>query len=176
MTLVKKRVHQNVSYDMTGNTGTLVYMAPEVALRKPYTEKVDIYSFGVILWQLTSGEVPFATMKKDEYMARVVHNGYRLKVGSHVPSQLSDLIQSCWDVNPAKRPSCEEILFVLDTLVEMYRRQSRRPSFLRSLNQKSSKGSDAPTSSRKTSTKTLPPVNQTTANTSSNLAHVYYGK
>jgi serine/threonine protein kinase len=45
---------------MSGGTGTLIYMAPEVALNKPYSEKVDIYSFGVILWQLASGVAPFA--------------------------------------------------------------------------------------------------------------------
>ena len=40
---------------MTGRVGTLAYMAHEVALCKPYNEKVDIYGFGMILWQLVTG-------------------------------------------------------------------------------------------------------------------------
>ena len=42
-TTVRTREYENEAYDMTGNTGSLRYMAPEVALRKPYTEKVDVY-------------------------------------------------------------------------------------------------------------------------------------
>jgi serine/threonine protein kinase len=60
MACVRKRAQSTDTYKMSGNTGTLIYMAPEVALNKPYTEKVDIYSFGIILWQLASGVVPFS--------------------------------------------------------------------------------------------------------------------
>ena len=52
-TCVKKRMSLNDVYQLTGNTGSLRYMAPEVALKLPYNEKVDVYSFGIILWQMT---------------------------------------------------------------------------------------------------------------------------
>jgi serine/threonine protein kinase len=55
-TCVKRRTNSHIAYEMTGNTGSLRYMAPEVALRKPYTEKVDVYSFGILLWQMATGE------------------------------------------------------------------------------------------------------------------------
>ena len=60
MACVRKRGQPTDAYNMSGGTGTLIYMAPEVALSKPYSEKVDIYSFGVILWQLASGVASFA--------------------------------------------------------------------------------------------------------------------
>jgi serine/threonine protein kinase len=60
MACVKKRVAATDEYEMSGNTGTAIYMAPEVALRQPYTEKADIYSFGMILWQMTSGTASLA--------------------------------------------------------------------------------------------------------------------
>mmetsp|Transcript_13423 Transcript_13423/g.20259 ORF Transcript_13423/g.20259 Transcript_13423/m.20259 type:complete len:186 (+) Transcript_13423:241-798(+) len=47
---VQKRSSSDDAYAMSGFTGTLVYMAPEVALRQAYSEKVDVYSFGVLLW------------------------------------------------------------------------------------------------------------------------------
>jgi serine/threonine protein kinase len=116
MACVKKRSSSTQAYEMTGNTGTLVHMAPEVALRKPYTEKVDIYSIGVILWQLTSGEVLFPDMKRDEYMARVVNQGMRPLIKDDLPEGVSRLIQRCWDTNPAFRPSSEELLRMVDML------------------------------------------------------------
>ena len=116
MACVKKRSSSTQAYEMTGNTGTLVHMAPEVALRKPYTEKVDIYSVGVILWQMTSGEIPFADMKRDDFMVRVVNQGHRPRIRDDLPEVLVRLIQRCWDSNPTIRPSSEELLKIVDSL------------------------------------------------------------
>ena len=49
---------------MTGNTGSLRYMAPEVALRKSYNEKVDVYSYGIMVWQMARDRVPFKGLSK----------------------------------------------------------------------------------------------------------------
>jgi serine/threonine protein kinase len=103
---------------MTGFTGTLIYMAPEVALRQAYTEKVDIYSFGMILWQMTSGQCPFVGMYREEYMERVVKGGERPKIREDLPLPLIWLIERCWDRDPSIRPSCAEVLYILDTCVE----------------------------------------------------------
>jgi serine/threonine protein kinase len=51
-TVVKRCATIDTVYEMTGGTGSLRYMAPEVALNKPYNEKCDLYSFGVLLWQM----------------------------------------------------------------------------------------------------------------------------
>lgn len=119
MACVKRRTHSTEAYKMTGYTGTVVYMAPEVALRQPYTEKVDIYSFGMILWQMTSGIVPFAGMYQDEYMEKVVRGGFRPAIRDDLPQALISLIERCWDANPFDRPSCTEILALLDSAKEM---------------------------------------------------------
>ena len=60
-TCVRKRVSSNDSeaYEMTGNTGSLRYMAPEVALQQPYDKRADVYSFGIIVWQMARGKLPF---------------------------------------------------------------------------------------------------------------------
>ena len=59
---VKKRSKDTESYKMTGETGTLRYMAPEVVLSKPYTEKVDTYSFGIVVWTMATNTVAFAAL------------------------------------------------------------------------------------------------------------------
>ena len=51
--------YETESYDMTGNTGSLRYMAPEVVLNKPYTEKVDVFSFAVVMWTICKCKVPY---------------------------------------------------------------------------------------------------------------------
>lgn len=62
---------------MTGWTGSLRYMAPEVALNSPYNEKVDVYSFAIIAWSLLTQKVPFQDFRKDQFIIRVVNGGQR---------------------------------------------------------------------------------------------------
>jgi len=126
MACVKRRALSTDSYKMTGFTGTIIYMAPEVAQRLPYTEKVDIYSFGMILWQMTSGLVPFAGMYRDEYMQKVVKGGFRPKIRDDLPLPLIQLIERCWDCNPIIRPDCGEILSLLDSAMESLDMSQRR--------------------------------------------------
>jgi serine/threonine protein kinase len=114
---VRKKLFANEAYKMTGFTGTMAYMAPEVALRKPYNEKVDIYSFGIILWQMLTGETPFDGMSKAVYMERVALGGLRPSIPRDVPKDLTMLIQQCWDQDPKRRPSCTVILAALDGLI-----------------------------------------------------------
>jgi len=80
VTCVRSRQHANDSYSMTGFTGSLRYMAPEVALQEPYTEKVDVYSFGIMLWQMTNDKVPFRGMTKQDFMKNVVMGDLRPKL------------------------------------------------------------------------------------------------
>ena len=125
MTCVKRRTYSTQAYLMTGYTGTVIYMAPEVALRQPYTEKVDIYSFGIILWQMTSGQVPFAGMYQDEFMAKVVKEHHRPKIREDLPKQLIHLIECCWDNDPQRRPSSSELVEVLEALREAMIKKER---------------------------------------------------
>mmetsp|Transcript_5095 Transcript_5095/g.7554 ORF Transcript_5095/g.7554 Transcript_5095/m.7554 type:complete len:470 (-) Transcript_5095:295-1704(-) len=127
---VRKKVFANETYKMTGFTGTLAYMAPEVALRKPYNEKVDVYSFGIILWQMVTGETPFDGMGKAAYIERVVMGGLRPSIPRDVPKDLATLMQQCWDADPKRRPSCTAILASLE---EQSKSMSSRTSFLSSL-------------------------------------------
>lgn len=76
---------------MTGNVGSRAYMAPEVALSQPYTEKVDIYSFGVILWQLLTGQTPFADLSEEEYIEKVAKGGLRPNLSNNFSSHHTKL-------------------------------------------------------------------------------------
>jgi len=122
-------VFANETYKMTGFTGTLAYMAPEVALRKPYNEKVDVYSFGIILWQMVTGETPFEGMSKAAYMEQVCVDGLRPSIPRDVPKDLATLMQQCWDADPKRRPSCTAILASIDVIIEAFEKRGGLLSF-----------------------------------------------
>jgi serine/threonine protein kinase len=120
VTCVKKRMKATDSYEMTGFTGSLRYMAPEVALSQPYTEKADVYSFGIVLWQMARDRIPFKGLNKEEFMQTVVHDGDRPKLDSSWPSSFSSLLCACWNRDPLKRPSFDMVLKEIDNLLHPY--------------------------------------------------------
>ena len=115
MTCVKKRTNMSETYQMTGFVGSLRYMAPEVVKHKPYNEKVDIYSFGMILWELSTGNVPFDSMTRETYMEKVVNGGFRPNLKGIHPA-MAELISRCWDSDFLCRPSSKEIIAKLYTM------------------------------------------------------------
>mmetsp|Transcript_8372 Transcript_8372/g.11989 ORF Transcript_8372/g.11989 Transcript_8372/m.11989 type:complete len:551 (+) Transcript_8372:38-1690(+) len=91
---------------MTGNTGSLRYMAPEVARHEHYGLKADVYSFGLVLWEIMSCELPFETLNRAEHSARVVYGSERPEIDKVKQSEdLRELIMNCWDSAPQKRPN-----------------------------------------------------------------------
>jgi len=102
---------------MTGYTGSLRYMAPEVALREPYTEKVDVYSFGIMLWQMARDRVPFTGLDKKQFVEWVVNRKLRPKLDKNWPAGFSSLLTSCWEAVPEKRPSFAMVVAALDKLL-----------------------------------------------------------
>jgi len=116
-TCVKKQSDTTEVYEMTGYTGSLRYMAPEVALRKAYNEKVDVHSFGIIFWEMLTGKLPFDGISRKEFMSQVVNLGSRPKLPNNLPEELASLLQACWDVDLLKRPSCKEIVASLSSII-----------------------------------------------------------
>lgn len=102
---VRQREESVAAYEMTGCTGTFRYMAPEVALGKPYSEKVDVYSFGILLWQIVTSRVPFRKATKADFMTFVVNEGYRPPLHPMWSSGFISLLQACWNPVPEKRPN-----------------------------------------------------------------------
>ena len=113
---VKKNRTHDATYRMTGNTGTISYMAPEVALSKPYNEKVDVYSFAIVLWQLLSGEKLYPDLTREAHMQQVVLGGERLSllpIMARAPIGVANLIEQCWNADHTMRPDFTTILRTL---------------------------------------------------------------
>ena len=94
-------------------------MAPEVVLGRPYSEKVDVYSFGMIMWQMLSGETPFSSgCKVDTQAGALAAKGYRPHRPARASSELFAIITSCWQENPAARPSFKQLTPLVHKLLE----------------------------------------------------------
>ena len=84
--------------------GNLPYIAPEILVGKEYTFKSDIYSIGMLMWEISSGQPPFINYKHDYYLAMNIVNGIRPKIVSGTPLKYKSLMEQCWDADPTKRP------------------------------------------------------------------------
>lgn len=100
-------------YKMTGFTGSLRYMAPEVAKSEPYNLSADVYSFGIIFWTMMELEPPFVTYSCKMHDELVVHKGYRPAVKKSWPKVCGELMRECWSASPKSRPNFQHVVDVL---------------------------------------------------------------
>lgn len=110
--------------------GTFSYCAPERYERKRFESSADVYSSGVILWELVmrclSGKYqrPFGEFKDItidfQVIIQVSKNGLRPSIPSLCPKPMEELIRKMWDQDPTKRPTCSQLLQELDDLEKVY--------------------------------------------------------
>jgi len=102
---------------MTAETGTYRWMAPEIINHKPYDHKADVFSFAIVLWELITLKVPYDTMTPLQ-AALGVRQGFRLEIPSDTHPGLSELIEQCWDEDPDVRPVFPEIIVQLEDILQ----------------------------------------------------------
>lgn len=115
----------------TFTAGTVSHMSPEVLKDGILTPAVDVFSFGILLWELMSGQLPFQGtvfqwqkredcfrpgMNSGEMMVSIVE-GHRPKIPKFCPSMLADLIRRCWNPQREMRPTFKEITRMLKTML-----------------------------------------------------------
>lgn len=110
------RVEAQNPRDMTGETGTLGYMAPEVLDGKPYNRKCDVYSFGICLWEIYCCDMPYPYLSFTDVSSAVVRQNLRPDIPRCCPSSLASIMRKCWDANPDKRPDMDEVVKFLEAV------------------------------------------------------------
>ncbi|GLC45485.1 hypothetical protein PLESTM_001740800 [Pleodorina starrii] len=111
---------------MTAETGTYRWMAPEVIEHKPYDEKADVFSFGIILWELLTCKVPYSDMTPLQAAVGVVQKGLRPGIPPNCPAPLAELMEASWAGNPAQRPPFRELAPRLQALCAMALEEEKR--------------------------------------------------
>ncbi|KAM7533767.1 hypothetical protein Aperf_G00000113258 [Anoplocephala perfoliata] len=92
------------------------WTAPEAFYSNRYTSKCDVWSFGVLLWEIFSGgDTPYPRLTNSE-TRDLVENGYRLTTPDRMPRQLGKYMQSCWHQNPSRRPNFGSLVISLTQL------------------------------------------------------------
>ncbi|KAG1334016.1 serine/threonine-protein kinase STY13 [Cocos nucifera] len=110
------RVEAQNPKDMTGETGTLGYMAPEVLEGKPYNHRCDVYSFGICLWEIYCCDMPYPDLSFVEVSSAVVRQNLRPEIPRCCPSSLANIMRKCWYANPDKRPEMDEVVKLLEAI------------------------------------------------------------
>ena len=92
-------------------------MAPEVAQVMPYGLSADVYSFGILMWEMLTLKAAFEGYTREKHYKEVVVEGKRPKLSKSWPFVVQNFIDRCWDETPSKRPTfqavCELIKFDL---------------------------------------------------------------
>ncbi|GBC37327.2 kinase-like domain-containing protein [Rhizophagus irregularis DAOM 181602=DAOM 197198] len=94
--------------------GVIPFMAPEVLRGKSYTPASDLYSFSMIMWELTSGVPPFNNRAHDIQLSLSICKGERPEIIENTPQCYVDLMKKCWNEDPLKRPSSKEVLKIIE--------------------------------------------------------------
>ncbi|EXX59441.1 Tpk1p [Rhizophagus irregularis DAOM 197198w] len=89
--------------------GVTPFIAPEILRGQDYTKAADIYSFGIIMYEIISGLPPHHNVCHDENLKIQICNGLRPRFNIKVPKLIVDLIKRCLDADPLNRPTIEEI-------------------------------------------------------------------
>ncbi|RIA99401.1 kinase-like domain-containing protein [Glomus cerebriforme] len=97
-------------------SGVLPYIAPEVLRGHPYTKAADIYSFGIIMWEFTSGVPAFHNIPHDFHLCLDICKGVRPEIIEGTDSGYIELMKKCWNTDQSKRPKADELAEMFDVL------------------------------------------------------------
>ncbi|CAI2161933.1 1243_t:CDS:2 [Funneliformis geosporum] len=89
--------------------GVIPYIAPEIFNGAPFSKKSDVYSVGMIMWELTTGCKPFSNVEHDHVLIYEIIDGKRPEITNDTPECYVDLMKRCWDSDPSKRSSIKVI-------------------------------------------------------------------
>uniref|UniRef100_G3U432 Mitogen-activated protein kinase kinase kinase 10 n=1 Tax=Loxodonta africana TaxID=9785 RepID=G3U432_LOXAF len=96
--------------------GTYAWMAPEVIRLSLFSKSSDVWSFGVLLWELLTGEVPYREIDALAVAYGVAMNKLTLPIPSTCPEPFVRLLEECWDPDPHGRPDFGSILKRLEVI------------------------------------------------------------
>uniref|UniRef100_A0A452TG87 Mast/stem cell growth factor receptor Kit n=1 Tax=Ursus maritimus TaxID=29073 RepID=A0A452TG87_URSMA len=109
-------IKNDSNYVVKGNARLPVkWMAPESIFNCVYTFESDVWSYGIFLWELFSlGSSPYPGMPVDSKFYRMIKEGFRMLSPEHAPAEMYDIMKTCWDADPLKRPTFKQIVQLIE--------------------------------------------------------------
>ncbi|RHZ86138.1 hypothetical protein Glove_54g171 [Diversispora epigaea] len=89
--------------------GVIPYMAPETLYEGEYTQASDIYSFGMIMYEVFTSYSPYYNIPHDKKLVALICDGHKPEIMCEIPQLLKDLMEKCWDNDPSIRPKAIEL-------------------------------------------------------------------
>uniref|UniRef100_A0A2C9JMT7 Mitogen-activated protein kinase kinase kinase 7 n=1 Tax=Biomphalaria glabrata TaxID=6526 RepID=A0A2C9JMT7_BIOGL len=112
----------DIQTHMTNNKGSAAWMAPEVFEGSNYSEKCDVFSWGIILWEVLTRRKPFDEIGGPAFRIMwAVHNGKRPPLIQNFPKQFEGLLTRCWAGNPSERPSMADVARVMNIVCQFFK-------------------------------------------------------
>jgi len=100
--------------------GNLPYISPEVIFGKECTFASDIYSVGMLMWEISSSQPPFAVFDHDYDLAVKIMYGMRPRIVPGTPLEYEKLMKQCWDADPSKRPNIRTLKNDINKINNLY--------------------------------------------------------
>jgi serine/threonine protein kinase len=116
------RITSAAQHGLTSFSGTVGWMAPELlSTQATYTKKVDVYSFGMTMFEALTHEVPFLGLHMGQIVMEVVHEKQRpqlwqTETGAEQAAQ--DLMVRCWQDLPEERPATQDVVGLLEVAMK----------------------------------------------------------
>jgi serine/threonine protein kinase len=110
------RILQSDYLPSTLAMGTVQYTSPEVIRGGKVSEKSDIFSFGVVLWELVTLEIPWKGLRAEQVIFAVGAEGKLLPLDNVMQLDVKSLIEACWHPQPRERPSFAAIIEALSAM------------------------------------------------------------
>lgn len=96
--------------EMTAETGSYRWMAPEVMRHEPYHKPCDVYSFALVAWEMLTYKVPYADLSAVEAAMGVAVRSERPPLPAECPEAIKALVEACWAQAAAARPTFQQVL------------------------------------------------------------------
>ncbi|CAI5929199.1 unnamed protein product [Closterium sp. NIES-65] len=104
--------------DMTAETGTYRWMAPEVMEHRGYDQRADVFSFAITMWEVLTGDLPYSGLTPLQAAIGVLQRNLRPPIPPTLPPPIATLMARCWASDPADRADFSEVLTVLEASIK----------------------------------------------------------
>lgn len=103
---------------MLGCVGTHHWMAPEILRGEGFTKSADVYSFGIILWEMITQKIPHEDLNINHIVASVGYGHKKLTIPGNIPSTIKAIIKKAWSRNVRNRPSFKQLTNIFEQLYQ----------------------------------------------------------